>query len=109
MPAIPHLYYADPLEGTDIFGRAVEPDIIVDICSSMEHKERMLACHASQREWLRAQHGIDEYILTMKRWCERRGGQIGAAFGEGFRQHKGHAYPHEDLLADLLSATRLRG
>ena len=58
----------------------------------------MLAAHASQREWLRAQHGIDEYILTMKHWGEHRGRQIGAAFGEGFRQHKGHAYPQENLL-----------
>ncbi len=103
---IPHLYYADPLEGTDIFGRAIEPDLIVDISSSMEPKERMLACHASQRDWLRAQHGIDEYILTMKRWCEHRGRQIGATYGEGFRQHKGHAYPQEDLLGSLLRRNR---
>jgi N-acetylglucosamine malate deacetylase 1 len=101
---IPHLYYADPLEGTDIFAHPIEPDFIVDITKTMAQKERMLAAHASQREWLRAQHGIDEYILTMKRWCGCRGGQIGAEFGEGFRQHKGHAYPHDNLLGQLLGA-----
>jgi hypothetical protein len=66
----------------------------------------MLAAHASQREWLRAHHGIDEYILAMKRWGEHRGRRIGAAFGEGFRQHKGHAYPQDDLLGQLLNGRR---
>ena len=100
--AIPHLYYADPLEGIDIFGRAIEPDIVVDISSTIEIKEQMLATHASQREWLRAQHGIDEYVLAMKKWAAHRGQRIGAKYGEGFRQHKGHAYPQEDILRKLL-------
>jgi N-acetylglucosamine malate deacetylase 1 len=104
---IPHLYYADPLEGIDIFGCPIEPDFIIDITRTMPQKERMLASHASQREWLRAQHGIDEYILTMKHWCEHRGRQIAAESGEGFRQHKGHAYPHENLLGQLLGARPL--
>lgn len=102
LEAIPHLYYADPLEGVDIFGEPIEPDFIVDISDTMAIKERMLAAHASQREWLRAQHGIDEYILTMKRWGEHRGKRIGATFGEAFRQHKGHAYPQGNLLGQLL-------
>lgn len=100
---IPHLYYADPLEGIDIFGKPVEPDLVVDISRTIEVKTQMLSTHASQREWLRAQHGIDEYILSMKKWCEHRGRQLGVAFGEGFRQHKGHAYPHDDLLGRLLA------
>lgn len=106
---IPHLYYADPLEGTDIFGRAIEPAFIVDITQTMPLKEQMLAAHASQRQWLRAQHGIDEYILTMKRWSAHRGRQIGAEFGEGFRQHKGHAYPQDNLLGQLLQPPPSQG
>jgi len=109
LPAIPHLYYADPLEGAGPLGEPIEPEIIVDISAAIETKEQMLACHASQREWLRAQHGIDEYILAMKRWSEHRGRQIGAAYGEGFRQHKGHAYPQDDLLAALLGAAKPKG
>lgn len=104
LPAIPHLYYADPLEGIDILGKAIVPDIVVDISETMEIKTQMLATHASQREWLRAQHGIDEYIRSMQQWCEHRGRQIGAAYGEGFRQHKGHAYPREDLLGETTGA-----
>lgn len=100
--AIPHLYYADPLEGIDIFGQPIEPDIVVDITSTIEIKTQMLATHASQRDWLRAQHGIDEYILSMRQWSEQRGRRIGAVFGEAFRRHKGHAYPHDDLLSRVL-------
>jgi LmbE family N-acetylglucosaminyl deacetylase len=109
LPAVPHLYYADPLEGIDIFGRPIEPDLIIDITATMALKEKMLGAHASQREWLRAQHGIDEYILSMKQWGQHRGQRIGAAFGEGFRQHKGHAYPQGDLLGQLLNGRRRDG
>jgi diadenosine tetraphosphatase ApaH/serine/threonine PP2A family protein phosphatase len=61
----------------------------------------MLACHASQREWLRAHHGMDEYLDATRRHAEARGELIGAAAAEGFVQHRGHAYPHDDLLLEL--------
>ena len=95
---VPHLYYADPLEGKDIFGRPVEPNVFVDISSIIETKSQMLMCHASQREWLLKQHGIDEYVHAMLALGEKRGQQIGAAYAEGFRQHLGHAYPQDNLL-----------
>ena len=38
----------------------------------MDVKERMLGCHASQRDWLRAHHGMDEYIESMRRWMASR-------------------------------------
>ena len=78
----------------------------MDISPVMHIKEQMLACHASQREWLREQHGVDEYILMMKRWARHRGQQIGAEYGEAFRQHRGHAYPQDDLLTRLLDAKK---
>ncbi|HOX37507.1 MAG TPA: PIG-L family deacetylase [Candidatus Brocadiia bacterium] len=99
---IPHLYYADPMEGHDIFGNEIKPDLIVDISGEIDAKERMLCCHASQREWLRAHHGMDEYVRMMKAWSQKRGGEAGFAFGEGFRKHKGHAYPTDDILRNLL-------
>ncbi|HPD47681.1 MAG TPA: PIG-L family deacetylase [Anaerohalosphaeraceae bacterium] len=101
---VPHLYYCDPTEGRDIYGQEVPTSDIVDISSVIETKERMLACHESQRNWLLAHHGIDEYVNAMKNWSAERGRQIGAAFGEGFRQHKGHAFPQTDLLAEELGA-----
>ena len=62
----------------------------------------MLACHASQREWLRAYHGMDEYLDAMRRHAAMRGRQAGVAAAEAFVQHRGHAYPRNDLLAELL-------
>jgi LmbE family N-acetylglucosaminyl deacetylase len=101
---IPHLYYADPVEGVDALGRSIEPGIVVDVDSVIEEKAELLACHRSQRDWLREHHGIDEYIDHMRRWTKARGRAAGFANGEGFRQHLGHAYPQDDLLAAELGA-----
>jgi hypothetical protein len=62
----------------------------------------MLACHASQRDWLLKHHGMDQYVQAMRDWGARRGTRIGAAFAEGYRQHKGHSYPQDNLLGRLL-------
>jgi N-acetylglucosamine malate deacetylase 1 len=99
---IPHLYYVDPLEGIDHLGQPIEPGFILDISATIELKLQMLACHASQREWLRRQHGLDEYLDGCRRWSAKRGEQIGTAYGEAFTQHLGHPYPHDNLLAELL-------
>ena len=100
--AVPWLYYCDPIEGIDPYtGEAIVPTARVDISGVIDRKIDMLACHASQREWLRAHHGIDEYIEAMKRHSAMRGAQMGVAFAEAFVQHRGHAYPHDDLLEQL--------
>jgi len=99
---IPYLYYADPAEGKDKFGVDVQPGIIVDITAVMDVKERMLGCHESQRQWLLKHHGMDNYVEQMKALSSKRGMQIGAEFGEGFRQHLGHAFPQDDLLSKEL-------
>lgn len=99
---IPHLYYVDSLEGIDYFGNPIKPDFIVDVSRTFDLKLEMLACHASQRNWLRKQHGIDEYLDGCKRWASARGEEIGAAYGEGFRQHVGHPYPDDNLLLQLI-------
>jgi LmbE family N-acetylglucosaminyl deacetylase len=99
---VPWLYYCDPIEGLDPYtGEAIVPTTRVDISGVIERKIKMLACHASQREWLRAHHGMDEYIEAMKRHSAMRGAQMGVAYAEAFVQHRGHAYPHDDLLAQL--------
>jgi len=95
---IPHLYYMDAVEGKDKLGARIEPSMIVDVSSVMDTKERMLACHESQRDWLLKHHGMDEYTNMMKAFSTQRGGQIGRPFGEGFRQHLGHAYPQDNIL-----------
>jgi len=101
--AIPWLYYCDPVEGRDPYtGELVAPTTYVDISREMERKIEMLACHASQRDWLRAHHGMDEYIDAMKRHSALRGQQIGSTYAEAFVQHRGHPFPQNDLLAEIL-------
>jgi N-acetylglucosamine malate deacetylase 1 len=99
---IPALYYVDPVEGIDWFGNPVPYDFIVETSSTFQLKIDMLACHDSQRAWLREQHGMDEYLESCRRWSQKRGAEIGAEHGEAFRQHKGHPYPHENVLRGLL-------
>ena len=98
---IPYLYYCDPVEAIDPLGHRVEPTTVVDVSDQWETKVHMLACHASQRDWLLAHHGMDEYTEAMKRHAAMRGGQIGVAAAEAFVQHRGHAYPKDDILAAL--------
>lgn len=50
---VPYLYYAQPVDGIDIFGKKVTPQFYVDISAVMHQKAEMLACHESQHDWLR--------------------------------------------------------
>jgi LmbE family N-acetylglucosaminyl deacetylase len=99
--SIPYLYYCDPIEGIDPYGHVVEPTTYVPIGAQMSIKTAMLAEHASQREWLRAHHGMDEYIEAMERHAAWRGQQAGTDYAEAFVQHRGHGYPREDILTQL--------
>jgi LmbE family N-acetylglucosaminyl deacetylase len=99
---IPHLYYVDTVEGIDRDGNPVPAGFHVDVSDVFELKRQMLACHASQRNWLLRQHGIDEYLDAQVRWSSRRGAEVGVAHAEAFRQYLGHAYPHDNRLLALL-------
>jgi LmbE family N-acetylglucosaminyl deacetylase len=99
---VPFLYYCDPMEGKDKLGNPVYPGIYVDITGDLPVKESMLACHESQRNWLLTHHKMDEYILSMKRFAEKRGKEAGTGYAEGFRQHLGHGYPQENILKEIL-------
>ncbi len=100
---IPYLYYVDSIGGIDPLGKTIEPEFIIDVTATFDTKLKMLACHASQRNWLLKQHGIDEYLESCKTWSAKRGSAIGVQYGEAFTQHKGHPYPHDNLLLTLLS------
>ncbi|MBP1674479.1 MAG: hypothetical protein H6Q24_617 [Bacteroidetes bacterium] len=99
---IPYLYYCDPMEGKDKFGNLIQPSIYVDIESEIYTKEKMLSCHASQRNWLLKHHKVDEYVLCMKHLAEMRGNEINKVYAEGFRQNLGHSYPSYNLLKEIL-------
>jgi len=108
LDAVPNLYYCDPIEGKDLFGEPVAPGFSIDISNVIDTKSEMLACHASQREWLLRHHGIDQYLETMRGWSAERGKAIGVAHAEGFRQHNGHAYPRDNPLGELLATRPFR-
>ena len=105
---IPYLYYAPPLGGVDVFGKAVIQQFYVDISDVMDQKLEMLACHESQRDWLRAHHGMDEYLESARRFNNLLGQRASTiaereiAYAEAFRQHCGHAYPADNLIATHL-------
>ena len=99
---IPHLYFVDPLEGKNRTGTPLPAGFHVDVSSVFDLKRRMLACHASQRDWLLKQHGIDEYLDSQQHWSSTRGAEIGAPHAEGFRQYFGHPYPQNNLLLTLV-------
>ena len=102
LDAIPHLYFMDPIEGHDRAGIKITPDFGVDVTAHFETKSQMLAAHASQRNWVLKQHGIDDYMLSMKRWTAKRGNQFGVTYAEGFRQYTGTPYPRTQLLQELV-------
>lgn len=105
---IPHLYYMDSVEGTDRDGKPVQPDFGVNIDGYLDVKRDMLAAHASQRNWLLRQHGMDDYLRTMEDWTRARGATYNTALAEGFRQYTYHPYPTTPLLQELVGDALLR-
>jgi LmbE family N-acetylglucosaminyl deacetylase len=100
--ATPHLYYADPAGTLDYYGNRPTAETYVDISKVMSTKEKMLKAHASQRSWLQAHYGIDEYTRLMKNGSAVRGEEVGLKYAEAFRQHRGQGYPKDDMLREEL-------
>jgi LmbE family N-acetylglucosaminyl deacetylase len=90
------------VEGKDPLGNEIAPAFCIDIGGVIETKAAMLSCHASQRDWLRKHHGMDQYLTSMREWGKKRGPLCGAEYAEGFRQHLGHGYPRDNLLTKFL-------
>ena len=105
---VPFLYYCDSMEAKDIFGRPIDASLYVNVTSEIILKEKMLTCHASQRNWLLTHHKMDEYVLSMKRFGEQRGKKINVGYAEGFRQHLGHGYPQENVLKEIVGDLGVR-
>lgn len=103
LEAIPHLYMMDSTAGIDRDGNILDPDFYVEVSESIEIKAMLVGCHSSQRNWLRRQHGMDDYVDMAIRWTKARGAQTGLAHAEGFRQYRGHPYPQSPLLQGILN------
>lgn len=99
---IPHLYFVDSIEGHDRRGQTIAPEFLIDVSTVFATKRAMLACHASQRDWLFKHHGIDEYLDSQETWSRTRGALLGVEHAEAFWQYRGHAYPADNLLLELV-------
>jgi LmbE family N-acetylglucosaminyl deacetylase len=107
LESIPHLYFMDPIEGRDREGNRIAPEFAVDVSDYFGKKRDMLAAHASQRNWVLKQHGIDDYMGSMDKWTAKRGAMFGVAYAEGFRQYTGTPYPRTKLLQELVAGALL--
>ena len=105
---VPHLFYTDAVESKDKYGNRIPSSIFVDIGQEIKTKEKMLASHASQRDWLMAHHKVDEYLLAMKAVARARGGEAGFEYAEGFRQHLGHGFPRGNVLLEILGKDKVK-
>jgi LmbE family N-acetylglucosaminyl deacetylase len=78
-PGVATLYYFDTLAGHGFL-----PTEYVDISAAWETKRQMLACHATQVDWLRHHDAIDifDFMETVARF---RGLQCGVRHAEAFR------------------------
>jgi len=99
------LYHAIPHGLRDELRNLIHSDFYVDVGSVMEKKAKMLACHASQKEWLDRTQGFDSYIDTMKSMTREVGTLAGSfEFAEGWRRHSHLGYSREEIdpLPELL-------
>ncbi|TVR70495.1 MAG: LmbE family protein [Spirochaetaceae bacterium] len=99
------VYHAMPHGLRDGLRNPILPDFYVDVTSVMEDKARMLAYHASQKNWLDRTQGFGSYIDTMRSLSREVGTMSGRfEYAEGWRRHShlGFSRTEIDPLADLL-------
>jgi LmbE family N-acetylglucosaminyl deacetylase len=111
------LYHALPYGLRDGLRRRVVPDFVVDVSPVIEDKEKMLACHGSQKRWLDESQGLDSYLIAMREMsadvaasygpaaaAEAPGGNPAFGFAEGWRRHShlGYSSRESDPLREIL-------
>jgi LmbE family N-acetylglucosaminyl deacetylase len=103
------IYHALPHGLRDSLRQAVEPHFHTDITAVLPRKRAMLACHASQREWLDSTQGMNAYLDEMERMSREAGRTSGRfAFAEGWRRHSHLGFATEDFdpLNSLLQSSQ---
>ena len=95
------VYHAQPYSHRDPLGKLIEPDIVVDTTDLIELKKKMLAKHASQKEWLDESQGVNSYLDNMAA-LDAEVGRMSSIFkyAEGWRRHLhlGFCGPDDDPL-----------
>jgi len=101
------VYHALPHGLKDGLRQPVSPHFFTDISGVFARKRAMLACHASQKEWLDVSQGMDAYLDEMEAMSREVGRMSGKfEFAEGWRRHSHLGFAEEDFdpVADLLKA-----
>ena len=82
------VYHALPHGLNDALRQPVVPQFFNDITAVLPRKRAMLACHASQKQWLDETQGMDAYLDEMERMSREVGKMSGRfALAEGWRRH----------------------
>ena len=99
------VYHAQPYSHHEPLGRLVEPEIVVDTTDLIDLKKKMLAKHATQKQWLDESQGVNSYLDAMA----ELDGEVGRMssifkFAEGWRRHLhlGFCGPKDNPLVDAL-------
>jgi N-acetylglucosamine malate deacetylase 1 len=98
----PYLYYWDAMGMRDIFGRPLPLHMSVDITATIDTKQEMLGCHASQFEWLQYHNKFADFAAVMRDFSQRMGRRTGVDYAEGFIQHLGNGHPTDNVLKTIL-------
>ncbi len=99
------LYHAMPHGQCTPMREPVRPEIYVDTTGVHAAKRAALACHASQKEWLDATQGQDNYLNTMDAFSRTLGRQSGKfPHAEGWTRHLHYGFgaADDDPLRDAL-------
>ena len=106
------IYHSTPHTLTDGMRRPIVPEMYVNVGSVIDSKERMLACHRSQKEWLDVSQGFDAYLQTMRDLSATVGRMSGVyEYAEGWRRHSHVGFssvdgnPLADILADNVTVS----
>lgn len=91
------LYHALPYGLHDGMRRRIIPEFYVDVTSVIDKKEKMLACHKSQKNWLDKSQGLNAYLITMREMTKEVGVMSKSfMYAEGWRRHSHLGYSAED-------------
>ena len=99
------VYHAQPYSHRDPLGNLIDPALVVDTTDLIDLKRKMLAKHASQKQWLDESQGVNSYLDAMAA-LDAEVGNMSCIFkyAEGWRRHlhMGFCGPEDDPLRTAL-------
>lgn len=104
------LYHAQPHGNRDGLWQLVRPSLFVDVSAALAEKTKMLAAHATQKQWLDESQGLDSYLESMRELSREVGRMSGRfEYAEGWRRHShlGFCAAEADPLAAALPTERV--